>query len=64
MPSDGNIPLGLDPIDLMPCGCAWADAMVELWAILQGIWTQRQTNNKIAVGERESSLKTKSTNKF
>lgn len=29
MPTGGDIPIGLDPEDLVPCGCAWEHAMVS-----------------------------------
>nr|OQO26522.1 hypothetical protein B0A51_07925 [Rachicladosporium sp. CCFEE 5018] len=48
MPSGNQIPIGLDPDEYVPCGCLWEEAMVELWAVGNGTWTQRQNNGKIA----------------
>ncbi|KAK4988829.1 hypothetical protein LTR50_003674 [Elasticomyces elasticus] len=40
--------------DLVPCGCRWKDAIVELWLIANEVWTQRQARNR-RIGKRAAS---------
>ena len=35
----GGIPIGLDQLDVLPCGCAYEEARFEQWAIGMGVWT-------------------------
>lgn len=63
MPVGMNIPLGLDANDVMPCGCEWEDAMVELWTINTGINNALQPGNgRIAtLGRDHRSILTSTT---
>lgn len=56
MPNGNEIPIGLDQHDVLPCGCRWSYALVELWVVGVGLWDQRQNNGKIAVSFFYSSF--------
>ena len=45
MPSGNQIPIGIEDRDTVPCGCAWEDAMVEGWLVLNDVWDIRQPGN-------------------
>ncbi|KAF2807531.1 uncharacterized protein BDZ99DRAFT_478991 [Mytilinidion resinicola] len=32
------LPIGLDPIDLVPCSCAWEEAIVKEYLVAKDIW--------------------------
>ncbi|GAB7346802.1 hypothetical protein MBLNU459_g1900t1 [Dothideomycetes sp. NU459] len=48
MPLVPNVPIGLDHVDLMPCGCSQEEAFVEHWLIGTRGWTRTQTFNRAA----------------
>lgn len=43
MPQGGNIPIGLDNVALMPCGCNEEEADIKHWLIGMNGWTRTQT---------------------
>jgi len=53
MPQNQSIPIGLDNIPTLPCGCWLSDALLELWAINVGIVTGIQNNGRLTALGRD-----------
>ena len=52
MPKGKNIPLGLDKVDLLPCGCAYDASTLEQWMFEKQIISNAKTKVKSLIYTR------------